>query len=233
MDKSTILVVEDNGRLRRFVSSNLKKNGYNVLEADSGKAAFEILKKSVPDLILLDLRLGDSNGIDILKTIRRQDELPVIIVSSIDSQNTKIDGFNIGCDDYITKPFYIEELLVRVKRLLERTEESKTQNNHIQETITSGPFTININSLSIYKNGKPIIMRKKLFEIFLFFVQNPEMIISYELLFNRIWGASESSRESSLYVHIRNLRSLIEDDPSKPKHIKTVKNSGYIYTPGA
>ena len=232
MDSKTILVVEDNGRLRRFICTNLEKAGYNVLEAESGKSAFKLLDNQYPDLILLDLKLGDYDGIDILKTIRRQEEyLPIIIVSSIDNQDIKVDGFNIGCDDYITKPFYVDELLGRVKRLLKRSEHQNNAGKGICEQLQSGPFTIDINSLSVSKNGKPIVMRKKLFELFLFFVRHPGMVVSYELLYNRIWDSIEDIKESSLYVHIRHLREAIEDNPSKPRHIKTIKNVGYVYSP--
>jgi DNA-binding response OmpR family regulator len=232
MEDKVILVVEDNDRLRRFVSTNLKKAGYSVLEADSGKAAFAILEQDFPDLILLDLRLGDYDGIEILRTIRRQEEyLPVIIVSSIDNQDMKVDGFNIGCDDYITKPFYIEELIGRVKRLLKRSENQLNGLDIIREQIESGPFRLEVNSLTVTKNGEPIIMRQKLFDLFIFFVRHPGMVVSYELLYNRIWNSPEEMKESSLYVHIRHLRTLIEDNPSRPKFIKTIKNVGYVYSP--
>jgi len=232
MESKEILVVEDNTRLRRFICSSLQKAGYTVLEADSGKAAFSILEEHYPDLILLDLRLGDYDGIEILRTIRRQEEfLPVIIVSSIDNQDIKIDGFNIGCDDYITKPFYVDELIGRVKRLLRRSANQSSTGQTISEKLESGPFCLNINSLGVLKNGEPIVMRKKVFDLFLFFVRNPGMVISYELLYNRIWDSLEEIKESSLYVHIRHLRELIEDDPSKPRYIKTIKNVGYVYSP--
>ncbi|MBI9106617.1 MAG: response regulator transcription factor [Spirochaetales bacterium] len=233
MEKKLILVIEDNGRLRRYVCSNLKKAGYSVLEADSEKAAYSLLKQQYPDLILLDLRLGDYDGIEILRTIRKQEEyLPIIIVSSIDNQDIKVDGFNIGCDDYITKPFYIEELLGRVKRLLKRSAHQNEERSAISEVIKSGPFSLDINLLSVTKNGDPIVMRKKLFDLFLFFVRHPGMVVSYELLYNRIWDSLDDRKEGSLYVHIRHLRSLIEDNPSRPHYIKTIKNVGYVYSPG-
>ncbi len=232
MNDRTILVIEDNGRLRRFVASNLEKEGYEVLEAESGKAAFSILRNTTPDLILLDLRLGDYDGIDILKTIRRQDDVPVIIVSSIDNQDIKLDGFNIGCDDYMTKPFYIDELLARVKRLLKRTNRQIAAPVSISEKITSGPFTIDINSRIVTKDNVDLRMRKKLFDLFIYFVRNPDIIITYDQLYSRLWESASDMSESSLYVHIRHLRAAIEDNPSKPDYIKTVKNSGYIYSPG-
>ncbi|MDC7126568.1 MAG: response regulator transcription factor [Spirochaetales bacterium] len=225
-----ILVVEDNGRLRKFIASNLEKEGYSVIEAESGKAAFNILKDLIPDLILLDLKLGDYDGIDILKTIRRQDDVPVIIVSSIDTQEIKIGGFDIGCDDYITKPFYIDELIARVNRLIERVETTAASDSTISEKIFSGPFEIDISKHQIRKNGEELVMREKLFNMFLYFAKNPDIIITYERLFNKIWSLTTTYNENSLYVHVRHLRALIEEDPSHPRYIKTVKNTGYIYS---
>ena len=234
MDRHSILVVEDNDRLRRFIISNLTKAGYTVFEAESGKAAYTVLKEQYLDLILLDLRLGDLDGIEILKTIRRQDEdLPVIIVSSIVDQGVKLDGFEIGCDDYITKPFYIEELLGRVRRLLKRTRSHSGSNAGITERILSGPFNLDVKTLGVTKDGSPISMRRKLFDLFLFFVRHPDTILSNEALFDRAWDSREGMNENSLYVHIRQLRTLIEEDPSEPRFIKTVRNAGYIYSPGA
>ncbi|MDC7226024.1 MAG: response regulator transcription factor [Spirochaetales bacterium] len=231
MSSSKILVIEDNGRLRRFIVTSLEKEGFSVLQADSGQNAFSILRTELPDLILLDLRLGDYDGIEILKTIRRQDDVPVIIVSSINNQDIKIDGFNIGCDDYITKPFYIDELIVRVKRLLVRSEKTGNIKAPILEKIKSGPFSIDINTQTVIKGKKPLQMRQKLFNLFLYFIKNPDIIISYNQLYEKLWSSSAEFSENSLYVHIRHLRAAIEDNPSKPVYIKTVKNAGYIYSP--
>lgn len=230
MEQESILIVEDNDRLRRFVSSALTKNGYKIFEAESGKAAYSVLKQNYLDLVLLDLKLGDVNGIEILKTIRRQDEkMPVIIISSVNDRNVKVDGFEIGCDDYITKPFYVDELLGRVKRLLKRTAHRVGSAVPISQRLISGPFEFEISSLSVYKNGTQIAMRKKLFDLFLYFVRHEGVILSNENLFNEVWDFREDLNDNSLYVHIRHLRSLIEDDPSKPLYIRTVRNAGYVY----
>lgn len=236
MEQETILIVEDNSRLRKFMASSLKREGYQVEEASSGKEAYKHLREKLLDLVLLDLKLSDAMGIDILQTIRRQDEhLPVIIVSSINDRTMKVDGFEIGCDDYITKPFYVEELLVRVKRLLKRSAEGNVnprKSKGIREVIESGPFELDMHSLEVRKNGTPLEMRKKLFELLLFFLQHPDTVFSNEQIHEQVWDSRGGVSENSLYVHIRQLRQLIEDDPSKPRYIKTVRNSGYRYSAG-
>lgn len=232
MAEKCVLIVEDNDRLRKFVRSSLEKNGYRVFEAATGAVAFSILREEYLDIVLLDLHLGDIAGIDILRTIRRQDEdLPVIIVSTIQDQDVKVGGFDIGCDDYITKPFYMQELLSRMARLLKRRQGPGTK-AAVEERIRSGPFEIDVRGLSVKKEGTPIEMRKKLFDLFLYFVKNEETVLSNEALFSRAWEAAEEMNENSLYVHIRALRKLVEDDPAEPRYIRTVRNAGYVYSAG-
>ena len=233
MGQESILVVEDNDRLRKFMVKSLSEENYRMYEAADGKSAFKILRDTFLDLVMLDLKLGDVNGIDILQTIRRQDELlPIIIVSSIQDRETRVNGFEIGCDDFITKPFYVDELVGRVRRLLKRSANSDRLKNTISERLECGPFVIDIRSLSVYKNGVQLPMRKKLFQIFLHLVQHPNMIFSNEQLHRQVWDSLDEQNDNSLYVHIRQLRTLIEDDPSKPEFIKTVRRSGYMFTPG-
>lgn len=231
MKEQTILVVEDDDRLRRFVRSNLEKAGYSVEEAPSGKAALALLKERFLDLVLLDIRLGDMSGIEILKTIRRQDEaLPVILVSSISDQEIKLNGLSIGCDDYVTKPFYIEELLLRVARVLARARLRPSGSLIATSPIVCGPFEIDVGSFSVKKRGSPVIMRKKLFDLFLFFVRHPDTVLSAGSLFGGAWIDSEETNENSLYVNIRELRKLVEDDPAKPCFIRTIRNAGYLFS---
>ncbi|MFP4384957.1 MAG: response regulator transcription factor [Spirochaetia bacterium] len=231
MNSEKILVVEDNNRLRKLVVTALGEEGYNVFEADSGKRAYGLLKQEYLDMVLLDIRLGDLSGIDILRTIRRQDEnLPVIIISSINDRHVKVDGFDIGCDDYITKPFYIDEMLSRVKRLLKRSKKVNGSKTVITNRITSGPFELDFETFTVFKNRNPVPMRKKLFDLLYYFIDHQDIVLSNETIFTQVWEDGEDMNENSLYVHIRHLRKLIEDDPSKPKYIQTVRKLGYKYS---
>lgn len=232
MATKKILVVEDSSKLRAYIALNLNAAGYEVAEASSGQDAFDILKNGCIDLILLDLNLGDMNGMDLLKTVRRQDALlPVIIVSSITNHDSKLTGFSTGCDDYITKPFYVDELLARIQRMLDKAAITNRPAAPLDETIRSGPFTINVGTMEVTKNGTPLILRNKLFSLFLHFLRNPGLVLSNTVLFSQVWDSSEEINENSLYVHIRQLRSIIEDNPDKPSYIQTVRNAGYRYSP--
>lgn len=232
-EKRQVLIVEDNPRLNDYLCRNLRKNGFAALSALDGKGAYEELKKSLVDLVILDINLGEVNGLDILQVIRRQDDsLPVLILSSINSVDSKVDGFKRGCDDYMTKPFYIDELLGRINRMLERTDMLGRRKLPIGETLDRPPFHLDISSLSLSKEGRPIPIRKRHFELLLYFMRNANVLLSVERILEHVWqGESRGgdSKENTLYVHIRQLRKLIEDDPSRPRYIVTVRNGGYLF----
>ncbi len=233
MDLKKILVVEDSERLNDFIKVQLARNKYCVTQALNGKEAYEALKTSSFDLVILDLKLGDVDGLTILKTIRLQNkQIPVMIISSISDDHTKIEGFRIGCDDYLTKPFMSGEMLMRVRRMLERSELINVTPLPIQEIIESGPFKLNVGMQTVTKNDVDIPMRKKYFDILLFFVRHPNVAIPYRTLYEGIWNNSaedSASVESSLYVNINNLRKLIEDEGG-PKVIQSVRKVGYMYS---
>lgn len=237
-DREHILIVEDDAPIRKFMASALTSGGYEVSEAESGKQAFARLRNQVHDLVLLDLKLEDVDGMEILRTIRRQDEeMPVIIVSSMQDLDTKVGGFEIGCDDYVTKPFHVAELLGRVRRLLRRTSrvtsnEGDSGRRVIEDRIAVGRFTLDLRAFKAFKGEEEIQMRKKIFDLFLHFARHPDTVISKETLHRQAWDAREDINENSLYVHIHKLRSLIEDDPSHPRYLKTVRGMGFTFTPG-
>ena len=234
MYMNRILVVEDNAQLRKYVHSTLERAGYLVTTAGSGEAAFSRLRYENFDLVLLDLMLGDTHGLEILRLIRRQnDSLPVIIVSTCMDVEVKVDGFEIGCDDYLTKPFYSEELLSRVKRLLKRRSAiaQAVTTSPIADTINCPPFELDIRRCQVKKHDTPIGMRRKLFDILLYLVQRQGETVSKRELLNHCWDHSDEATTNSLYVHIRQLRSLIEDSPNSPRYVNTVRGFGFRFTP--
>ena len=160
--------------------------------------------------------------------------LPVIIVSSIQNEKIKIQGFKEGCDDYIIKPFYIEELILRVKRMLEKFSFSGFDKKPLNEVYSCGIFKVDTTNQTVYKMEKSIPMRKKQFDLILYFIQNPNKILSFETIFQNVWNETvpdEKTLESNIYVNIKTLRSLIEDDKKNPKHIVSVSKCGYIFVP--
>lgn len=235
-ERELILVVEDSEYLNDYISKNLQKNNFDVIQCFSEKEAFRELSKNFFSLVILDLNLEEkSSGMNILHSIRLHSRMiPVIILSSIQDDRTKIRGFNEGCDDYVTKPFYIDELIARVKRLLEKFSYMGFEKTPLSTIYTSGIFQIDIEKGVVIKNGREISMRKKQFNLMMYFIQNPNKILSFKAIYQNVWKDSipdEKTLESNIYVNIRSLRSLIEEDKNNPRHIVSVSKSGYIFIP--
>lgn len=233
-EKSDILVIEDNKPLRKYICSALWREGYVTAEAATRSYAFELLRERFFDLVLLDLKLADGSGMEILETIRRQSEdMPVMIVSSTTAVDTKVHGFDVGCDDYVTKPFEAAELLGRIRRLLRKSMRRDAAQQEspqtIQREISVGPFRVDLRSAQAYKHDVPLSLRKKVFELFVFLARNPDRILSKEMLQEQVWSGSPEATTNSIYVHIHELRSAIEEDPSRPAFVKTVRGLGFIF----
>lgn len=235
-DKSQILIVEDDESLNNYVATYLKKNNYLVTQVFSGEAAYTALSKDYFDLIILDLNLGDIDGIEILQFVRNQSKfLPVMIISSSQDNSTKVQGFKEGCDDYITKPFFKEELLLRVKRMISRVSYMNFEKKKVMKSYTVGKFHIDTLTKTVKKNDEIIPMRKNLFDLMLYFMQNPNTVLSQQTIYQNVWECEyipdESQIKTNLYVNIHGLRNLIEEDPKKAKHIVSVNKSGYVFVP--
>ena len=235
-EKELILVVEDFDRLNNYIVKNLQKNGYEAVQCLTEKQAYKELQNNYFSLVILDLNLGEnSSGMKILRYIRLQNKiLPVIIISSSNDDKTKIEGFREGCDDFITKPFFIDELIYRVKRSLEKLSYMSFEKKTVSLMYKNGIFEIDLERGIVLKNGVEICMRKKQFDLMLYFIQNPTPILSFQAISQNVWQASipqEKILETNIYVNIRSLRALIEEDKNNPKHIVSVSKSGYIFIP--
>ena len=158
-EKEIIMVVEDSESLNNFIAKNLIEQGFEVIQCFNAKDAYRKLSKNFISLVILDLNLGDDiGGMRVLHSIRLQDKiLPVMIVSSINTDKSKVEGFREGCDDYITKPFYIEELILRIKRMLEKSSLIGFNKNTVETLYTNGIFELDLDSLTVCKNGKKML----------------------------------------------------------------------------
>lgn len=233
-EKDLILVVEDSEYLNNYITQHLIKADYDVIQCYDAKSAYTALSQCFVSLVILDLNLGDDNGMDILQTIRKQNKiLPVMIVSSIHDDRTKIEGLKLGCDDYITKPFYIDELLLRIKRMLLKFGMMNFEKQKINQMYQYGIFEIDVENFTVKKQNQIIPMRKKQFDLMLYFIQHPNMILTFKSIYENVWNEptpDEKTLESNIYVNIRSLRLLIEDNIEKPKYIISVSKIGYIFT---
>ena len=227
--KEKILVLEDEIGIRSFVSINLKREGYEIIEAGSGQEAIEQLSNH-PDIsiALLDVMLPDMSGIEICKFIRQQfDQIGVIMLTAKGQEEDKLEGFISGADDYMVKPFSIKELLVRVSALIRRVK--KDENKFKSNEIISDPFILNIDKRKLYKNGIEIELTPTEFSIVKYLIVNAKKSLSRDQILSEVWGSNYLYDFKIVDVNIRRIRNKIEADPSKPKYIQTVWGYGYCF----
>ncbi len=220
-----IMVIEDEDSIRGFVVINLKRAGYNVIEASSGEEAFEKLKLN-PDVLLLvvDLMLPGIDGYEICRRIRAQgNEMGIIMLTARSQEIDKVTGLMVGADDYITKPFSPAELTARIDALMRRIAGSAIQSDEMQ----SGPFVLNTKSRTLLKNNNRIELTQVEYLIIKTFVENAGKALSREEILSAVWGEEYFGDLKIVDVNIRRLRLKIEEDPATPKYISTVWGYGY------
>jgi len=227
MDK--ILILEDEIGIRSFVSINLKREGYEVIEAGTGSEAIEKLN-SEPNIAvaLLDIMLPDMSGVDICRYIRdKYENMGIIMITAKAQEDDKIEGFVAGADDYMIKPFSIKELLFRVSALIRRV--NKDNDTRKSSVLDLPPFSLDINKRKLYKNGNVVDLTPTEFSIVKFLMINASDSLSRDQILQEVWGSTELYDYKIVDVNIRRIRNKIEEDPSKPKYILTAWGYGYTF----
>lgn len=222
--KKNILIVDDDEDLSFIISEMLESYGYQVTSVPSGTKAFEMLSENTYHLILLDINLPETTGFELLEELREHSNVPVIFASARTSETDRITGFDIGGDDYLPKPYSMQELLSRVNALIRRVYGFSEE----EKIITFGDVTVNITSRTVTKNGQEVPLSLREFDLLAFLCQNKNKALQKEMLLSEVWGAFSLVEPSTLTVHIRWLREKLEDEPAKPKYIKTVFKVGYM-----
>lgn len=226
MKKSKILVVDDEPRLVRLVKTNLMASGYEVDAASEGKATLELLDSSNYDLIILDISIdGNLDGFQVCQRIREFSDIPVIMLTSRAREQDRIHGFDVGADDYLTKPFNVEELLRRVKAVLRRA--GPVEDIPKVQTYTCGDLKINFAQRRVYLRGTEIRFTATEYQILYHLAQNAGKIILHEDLLTWVWGPEYRNEFQYLRSYISSLRKKIEDDPVAPKYILSKHGIGY------
>lgn len=217
----TILIVEDEPEISRFVSLELKHEGYNTeVEADGREA----LRRAIDvdySLILLDVMLPSLNGIEVLRRLRQVKDTPVIILTARDQVVDKVNGLNIGADDYMTKPFAIEELLARIQRLIKHGRKTES------DVLVHGKLKVDTSAHIVTYDGNNIEMTKKEFDLLVFLLNNRNVVISREKILDTVWGYDYYGNTNVIDVYVRYIRTKI-DDPYKVTLIETVRGAGYV-----
>ncbi|MEK4710982.1 MULTISPECIES: response regulator transcription factor [Bacillus] len=221
---TTILVLEDEITIRSFITLNMKRAGFNVLETDTGEKALELLENHNVDIVILDVMLPGIDGFQVCKRIRKNnEEIGIIILTACVQEKDQVHGLTIGADDYIKKPFSIIELVARVQALLRRVKENKRD----MKSIHSGPFQLDLLQEQLYRDEIVIDLTPTEHIILQYLMKNSIKPISRDELLNKIWGISCVGNTKVIDVNISRLRQKIEPSPSDPQFLLTVWGKGY------
>lgn len=223
--QTKILIIDDEPQIRKLLKLTLEANNYNVILAETGKSGLQLAASQNPELILLDLNLPDIEGMNVLKEMKEWSAAQIIILSVRSSEADKIKLLDAGADDYITKPFHSGELLARIRVALRHKD--KVQESAIQ---TIGEFEINYAARTLLKNGKLINLTSTEYSILKLLMGNIDKALTHKQILESIWGNAFSEETQYLRVFIGQIRKKIEDDPSKPKYLKTISGVGYIFS---
>ena len=219
-----IFLLEDDEAIGIGLTYSLENEGYNVTLAKSVKEAEKIIDEKEFSLYILDLTLPDGSGYDVCKRIKAKGDLPVIFLTAYDDEVNVIMGFELGADDYISKPFRVKELMLRIKSVMRRYS-----NETSDGIIKINNLKINTNEAKVYKNNEEIILTAMEYRLLLILLSNRGKVLSRTALLENIWDvAGEFVEENTLTVYIKRLRDKIEEDPAKPEFIKTVRGLGYV-----
>jgi two-component system, OmpR family, response regulator ResD len=225
----TVLVVDDEPIVREVVCSYLEREGYRTLEAGDGDRARELVEQDPPSLVVLDLMLPGTDGLELCRWIRGRSELPVIMLTARGEEADRIVGLELGADDYVTKPFSPRELVARIRSVLRRSAPVLVR----QERLSFADLTIDASTREVVKDGRFLRLTAKEFDLLWFLAKHPKQVFSRDQLMDRVWGYSAALDTGTVTVHVRRLREKIEDDPARPRFLQTVWGVGYRFSPPA
>jgi len=220
-----ILLVEDDETMRATLTYNLKKEGYKVSETGDGADALTIAREEMPDLIVLDVMLPSLDGLSICRILRKESEVPIVMLTARDSEVDRIVGLEIGADDYITKPFSLGEFLARIRAVLRRSPNARA----VTDQLESGNIMLDLIARRAFRDGNELRLTHKEFDLLASLMRNKGAVLSRDLLLEKVWGYEYSGETKTVDVHVRWLREKIEESPSQPKRIVTVRGVGYRF----
>ncbi len=225
--KYKILAVDDEKRMVRFIQLNLEQDGFQVITAYNGKEALEQVRTQLPDLVLLDIMMPDINGFEVLKKIREVSSVPVIMLTAKGEEDDRIQGLELGADDYITKPFSPRELVSRIKAVLRRTKAFKE--DQIDIIKVDDRLTIDFSRREVWVEGKKVDLRPTEYRLLYHLVKNAGWVNTHEQLLSKVWGFEYQDEPHYVRLYVNYLRKKLEEDPSNPKYILTERGVGYRF----
>ena len=217
-----ILIVDDEVAIRRFLRTSLSSQGFQLIEADNGKSALDQLRRNRVDLLILDLGLPDMDGAEIIGRLRQSgSSVPILVLSSRTDEQGKVNALDMGADDYVTKPFGMDELLARVRAALRHQLQSRGE----QPVFHSGDLTVDLVRRIVTVRGNEVKFSPREYELLRALVQNAGKVVTHRMLLKEVWGSEADIQY--LRIYIRALRQKIERDPERPQHIQTEQGVGY------
>ena len=226
-----ILVVDDEPQLTRVLRTGLKSRGYDVRAAADGLAGFEAFNDWHPDLVITDLAMPNVDGLELCRRLRAVSQVPIIVLSAKGEEKTKVEALDLGADDFVTKPFGIDELLARVRASLRRAK-TPPANEATQTTLDSGDFHVDLESREITVRGKAIHLTPKEFDLLVYFIKHAGKVLTHRTLLAALWGGNYVEQNEYLRVFVGNLRKKIEPDAATPRYILTEPWIGYRFNSG-
>jgi DNA-binding response OmpR family regulator len=228
--KATILTVDDEAHVLKLVKANLEPSGYKILTATDGEQAIEIIERETPDLVILDLMLPKMDGYEVCRRVREFSTVPIIMLTARSAQVDLVHGFEVGADDYLTKPFAVTELLMRVQAVLRRSkwpEEILTR-----QGFKTGPIEIDFAQHRVTTDGEEVKLTPTEYRLLAYLASNANRVITHRELLRAVWGPEYGEESEYLRVYMRYLRQKLEPDPSDPRYLLTQLGAGYmLYQP--
>lgn len=221
-----ILVVEDEESFSEALDFMLTKEGFEVVLAQDGVTGLQTFQRDGADLVLLDVMLPQMSGTDVCRAIRAESSVPIIMVSAKDTEVDKVVGLELGADDYVTKPFSTRELLARIRAVLRRRAGADDAAEHV---VTAGPVRLDSDRHVVTVRGEEVKLPLKEFDLLEVLIRNSGRVLTRAQLIDRVWGSNYVGDTKTLDVHIKRLRSKIEEDPGAPQHLVTVRGLGYRF----
>jgi two-component system, OmpR family, KDP operon response regulator KdpE len=218
-----VLVVDDEAAIRRFLRTGLAAQGYDVIEAETGAQAIELAANEPPDLVILDLGLGDMDGTEALQQLRRTSLMPVVVLSVRNDEKEKVRALDLGADDYVTKPFGMDELIARVRTALRH----RLQQQGEMPVFHSGDLSVDLTRRHVTLKGAEIKLSAKEFDLLQCLVKHAGKVLTHQFLLREVWGPANAEDVQYLRVYIRTLRQKLEEDPTRPRYLLTETGVGY------
>ncbi len=236
--RPTVLIVDDEANIRDAIALTLKREGFDVLVATTGHEAIDLARKH-PDVVLLDIMLPGIDGLEVLRRLRAESNVPVLMLSAKGDEIDRVVGLEIGADDYITKPFAMRELVARVRAIVRRVgmDNRPVRERPVSPVVTEGSLLragrleIDLAGRSVTLNGEPVELNPKEYDLLVYFARHPGMVMTREALLREVWGYEHRVDTRTVDVHIRWLRLKLEQTPGSPKMLRTVRGSGYRFVP--